>query len=214
MPSLRQCSSLAVAIDRQLLGHLSATKMKISKAPVLLKKAVTMCKSKTGVLTARLLFLASLRRRMATVGVVSHKIHALMAAADRAKAGGDCHKAVVSRKVDKTLPAIHAGEIVDLTHELALFCQEEDGGGSFPDWTLHPIFNDDDNCCYTEEDDDDDVGDVLLDGCDGLHDEPSVIDVIRSNMEVQGLEFNMEDEIDQAADMFIRRFRERMSKSI
>ena len=84
MPSLRQCSALAVAIDRQLLVHLSATKMKISKAPVVLKKAVTMCKSKTGVLAARLLFLASLRRRMATVGVVSHKIHALMAAADAA----------------------------------------------------------------------------------------------------------------------------------
>ncbi|VAI19633.1 unnamed protein product [Triticum turgidum subsp. durum] len=190
MPSLRQCSTL----ERQLLGHLSATKMKIAKAPVLLKKAVTMCKSKTGVLAARLLFLASLRRRMATVGVMSHKIHALMAAADRAKAGGDCHKAVVWHKVEKTLPAIHGGEIVDLTHQLALFCQEKDVGGGFPDWTLHPIFNDDDNCCYV--------------------DEPSVIDVIRSNMEVQGLEFNMEDEIDQAADMFIRRFRERMSKSI
>ncbi|XP_020166546.1 uncharacterized protein [Aegilops tauschii subsp. strangulata] len=210
MPSLRQCSALAVAIDRQLLVHLSATKMKISKAPVVLKKAVTMCKSKTGVLAARLLFLASLRRRMATVGMVSHKIHALMAAADRAKAGGDCDKAVVSRKVEKTLPAIHG---VDLTHQLALFSQEEDGDAGFPDWTLHPIFNDDDNCCYTE-DDDEDVGDVLLDGCDGHHDEPSVIDVIRSNMEVQGLELNMEDEIDQAADMFIRRFRERMSKSI
>ncbi|XP_037438168.1 uncharacterized protein LOC119305868 [Triticum dicoccoides] len=213
MPSLRQCSTLAVAIDRQLLGHLSATKMKIAKAPVVLKKAVTMCKSKTGVLAARLLFLASLRRRMATVGVVSHKIHALMAAADRAKAGGDCHKAVVSHKVDKTLPSIHGGEIVDLKHQLAMFCQEEDGGDICPDWTLHPIFNDDDNCCYTE-DDDEDAGDVLLDGCDGHPDESSVIDVIKSNMEVQGLEFNMENEIDQAADMFIRRFRERMSKSI
>ncbi|KAM3276630.1 hypothetical protein ACQJBY_044816 [Aegilops geniculata] len=206
MPSLRQCSALAVAIDSQLLVHLSATKMKISKAPVVLKKAVTMCKSKTGVLATRLLVLGSLRRRMATVGVVSHKIHALMVAADRAKAGGDCHKALVTRKVEKTPPAIHGGEIVDLTHQLGLFCQEEDGGCGFPDWTLHPIFNDDDNCCYTEEDDD------YL--CDGHHDEPSVIDVIRSNMEVQGLEFNMEDEIDQAADMFIRRFRERMSKSI
>ncbi|KAM3258797.1 hypothetical protein ACQJBY_050528 [Aegilops geniculata] len=213
MPNLRQCSTLAVAIDRQLVGHLSATKMKIAKAPVLLKKAVTMCKSKTDVLAARLLFLASLRRRMATVGVMCHKIHALMAAADRVKAGGDCHKAVVSRKVEKTLPAIHVGEMVDLTNELALFCQEEDGGAVCPDWTLHPIFNDDENCCYTE-DDDEDVGDVLLDGCDGHHNEPSVIDVIKSNMEVQGLEFNMEDEIDQAADMFIRRFRERMSKSI
>ncbi|KAI4988934.1 uncharacterized protein LOC123396143 [Hordeum vulgare subsp. vulgare] len=212
MPSLRQCSTLVVAIDRQLLGHLSATKMKIAKAPVLLKKAVTMCKSKTGVLAARLLMLASLRRRMATVGVMSHKIHALMVAADRAKAGGDCHKAVVPHKLAKTLPANYGGEIVDLTHELSLFSQEEDDGG-FPDWTLHPIFNDDDNCCYPEEDDDV-VGDVLLDGCDGHHDEPSVIDLIRSNREVQGLEFNVEDEIDQAADMFIRRFRERMSKSI
>jgi hypothetical protein len=38
------------------------------------------------------------------------------------------------------------------------------------------------------------------------------MDVIRSIREVEGLEFNMEEEIDQAADMFIRRFRQRMNK--
>ncbi|KAF7059826.1 hypothetical protein CFC21_066680 [Triticum aestivum] len=193
--------------------------MKMSKAPVLLKKAVTMCKSKTGVLAARLLFLASLRRRMATVGVMSHKIHALMAAADRAKAGGDCHKAVVSRKVEKTLPAIHGGEIVDLTHQLALFCQEkDDGDGGCTDRTLHTIFNDDDNnCCYTEDcevGDDEDDGHVLLDECDeDVDDQPLVIDVIRNNREAQGLEFSIDNEIDQAADMFITRFQKRMNQS-
>jgi hypothetical protein len=53
---------------------------------------------------------------------------------------------------------------------------------------------------------------VLLDACHD-EDEPSVMDVIRINREVDGLEFNMEEEIDQAADMFIRRFRERLSKT-
>jgi hypothetical protein len=39
------------------------------------------------------------------------------------------------------------------------------------------------------------------------------MDVIRSNREVEGLEFNMEEEIDQAADLFIRRFRQRLNNS-
>jgi hypothetical protein len=38
-----------------------------------------------------------------------------------------------------------------------------------------------------------------------------VIHVIRSKRELEGLEFNMDDEIDEAAEMFITRFREQMS---
>uniref|UniRef100_A0ACD5Y3B5 Uncharacterized protein n=1 Tax=Avena sativa TaxID=4498 RepID=A0ACD5Y3B5_AVESA len=167
--------------------------MKICKAPVILKKAVTMCKSKTGVLAARLLVLASLRRRMATAGMISHKIHALMVAADHAKPRGDNR-----HKVEK-MSAIHGGEIVDLSHQLALLDKEESDASGCHDWTLHPIFNDDGNCNYIEGYEEDD-------------DEPLVIDMIRSSREVERLEFNMEDDIDQAAEMFIRRFREQMNR--
>ena len=38
------------------------------------------------------------------------------------------------------------------------------------------------------------------------------MDVIRSNQEAEGLEFDMEEDIDQAADMFIRRFRQRLNE--
>jgi hypothetical protein len=89
MRSLMQCSSLVVAIDRYFL---SVTKMKIGKAPTLLKKAVSMCKSKTGVLTTKLLLLASLRRRMAMATVISHKIQALIVTTDQAR-GDNRHKA-------------------------------------------------------------------------------------------------------------------------
>jgi hypothetical protein len=34
---------------------------------------------------------------------------------------------------------------------------------------------------------------------------------IRSNKEVEGLEFNMEQDIDQAADIFIKKFRQQMN---
>lgn len=175
--------------------------MKISKAPELLKKAVTVFKSKTSALRTRLLILASLRRRMATVGALSNRIHALMA--DREKARVDCDKALVLPRVMAGREKPVNGEIVDLSH-LALFDQED--GGGYPDWT-DSLFNDDN--CYTNEDNGDDH-DVLLDAFD---DKPSVIDIIRSNREVEGLEFNIDDEIDQAADMYIRRFHERMNRS-
>ncbi|KQJ90970.1 uncharacterized protein LOC100823110 [Brachypodium distachyon] len=184
--------------------------MKIAKAPGLLKKAAALCKSKTGVLTARLLLLASPRRRMATAGAISHRIHAVMVA-NREKARA-CDRTLVLRR-DEAKPAT-----VDFSHQLALFDTEEYGHGGCPDWTLHPIFNDDggSSCSYTEEDyevdgDDEDAEELLLDASED--DEPSVMDVIRSNREIEGVEFNMEEEIDQAADMFIRRFRERMNQS-
>ncbi|KAK1632251.1 hypothetical protein QYE76_006566 [Lolium multiflorum] len=183
--------------------------MKISKAPQLLKKAAAMCKSKTGVLAGRLLVLAALqRRRMTSVAVISHKIHALVVL-DRERM--DCRKALMLHKVERRPAVIHEDDMAsDLSHQLALFGQETAHGGC-PDWTLHPIFSDDDNS-YTEESNDEDDGDVLLDACHDDDDEPSVMDVIRINREVEGLEFNMEEEIDQAADMFIRRFRKQLSK--
>ena len=98
---------------------------------------------------------------------------------------------------------------------MALFHEED---GVCPNWTLHSIF-DDEKGCYDDEyevDDGHDDDANMFDVCNDDHseDEPSVMDVIRSNREVEGLEFNVEDEIDQAADMFITRFRNRMSQSL
>ncbi|KAM0838775.1 hypothetical protein ACQ4PT_060756 [Festuca glaucescens] len=183
--------------------------MKMAKAPMLIKKAVAMCKSKTGVLAARLLLLASLQsRRMAVVAVISHKIHALVVA-DRQRVDGP--RALVMRKVENRQAVVHGVDMAaDLSHQLALFDQES-GHGGCPDWTLHPIFSGDENC-YIEKCGDEDGGYVLPDACHD-DDEPSVMDVIRINREVEGLEFNMEEDIDQAADMFIRRFRLQLNKS-
>ena len=199
MPSLKQYNSLVFAIDRQLFDHLSATKMKIGKAPALLKKAAAMCKSKTSVYTARLLVLVSLRRRMATVGTISQRIHALTVSNREKDAKVNYHKALMLRKAEK--PTYHGGEMANPSHHLVFFDQEVAAGGC-PDWTLHPIFSDDDDFCYTDEyGSDDDDGD-----------DPSVMTAIRSNQEAD-LEFNMDDDIDLAAEMFIRRFREQMNES-
>ena len=96
-------------IDNFLVASHQQFKMKIGKAPVLLKKAVAMCKSKSGVLAARLLILASLQgRRMATVAVISQKIHALIAA-DRKRV--ECHKSLMLRKSEKRPVVVHGVEM-------------------------------------------------------------------------------------------------------
>ncbi|KAM3258801.1 hypothetical protein ACQJBY_050532 [Aegilops geniculata] len=176
--------------------------MKIGKAPELLKKAVAMCKSKT----TRLLILASLqRRRMAMGAVVSLKIDALIVA-DWERA--DRHKALALQTVEKRPVIIHESDLeANFSRHLAMFGQEN-GHGEWPaDRTL--FNNDHDNYHYTEDDD------VLLDSCDqDDDDEPSVMDLIMSNREVEGMEFNMEEEIDRAADMFIRRFRQRLNEGL
>ncbi|EMS54567.1 hypothetical protein TRIUR3_21309 [Triticum urartu] len=178
--------------------------MKIGKTTEILKKAAAMCKSKT----TRLLVLASLQRcRMAAAAVVSHKIHTRIVA-DRNRV--DCHKPLTLRTIEKRPVIVHGGDLAlagNLSQQLAMLTQEEGHGGCPADRTLHPLFNDDrNNCCYTDDDD------VLLDACDQEDgDELSVMDVIRSNREFEGLEFNREEEIDMAADMFIRRFRQRLN---
>lgn len=181
--------------------------MKFSKAPELLKKAVTAFKIKAEVLHTKLLIMASLRRRMALVGAVSRGIRGFVSSDGREKQArveyGD--RALVLRKAQAASqePAVATadherdGMIVDLSE--VDICDEDDHG--YPDWT-HSLFNDDN--CY---DDDNDYG--VLDALG----ESSVIDIIRSNREVEGLEFNMDEQIDEACDMFIRRFRKRMNSS-
>jgi hypothetical protein len=221
MPSLsRRCRSLVIDLDKHF-AHLSIAKMKIRmQAPELLKKAATSLKSKTAVLRTRLLILASLRRRMALVGEVSRGIHALVSSSDgrRAKQATtkvDCYdhalmlrKAMVVVSEDDKEAVFgpgHGGMVADLS-DMAVF---DEHGHGFPDWT-QALF-DEDNCCYVA---DEDVEENADDHCDpDSLEEPSVIEVIRSNREVQGLEFNMDEEIDNACDMFIRRFRSRMNQS-
>uniref|UniRef100_A0A0E0M388 Uncharacterized protein n=1 Tax=Oryza punctata TaxID=4537 RepID=A0A0E0M388_ORYPU len=193
--------------------------MKIGKAPELLKKAATIVRSKASTVRARLLIVASLRRRMAMIGAISHRIHALMVEKEKARVDyyhnkNHDGKALALRKV-----VVHDEMVItDHDHhlrELAMFDQEDHHG--YTDHWTHSLFNDDDTCYSDDQDecgDDDDVHGVLFGAFDDVDDEPSVIDIIRSNREDEGLEFNIDDEIDQAADMFIRRIRNRMNRSI
>ncbi|KAL6656311.1 hypothetical protein ACP70R_007137 [Stipagrostis hirtigluma subsp. patula] len=211
--------SFEFVLDRHLHQLISTSKMRISNAPELVKKAAAAVKSKTGALRAKLLFLASLRRRMAMGGAVSRRIHALVSSPDgrerqaRVEYGGQAlalrkalAAAAAAAEVDE--PAgDHGGVVLDL-YEAAMFDEEDHG---YPDWT-QSLF-DDDNCFDVEDEEEDghdqhDFHDVAAD------DETSVVEIIRSNREVEGLEFNMEDDIDEACDMFIRRFRSRMNRSI
>ncbi|GJM98312.1 hypothetical protein PR202_ga15308 [Eleusine coracana subsp. coracana] len=192
-------------------------KMKIrNQAPGLLKKAATSFKSKADVLRTKLIILASLRRRMALVAAVSRRIHTLVSSDGPAKqARMDYYDralmlrkamAAVSEDHETVRGPGHAGMVVVDASEMAM--SDEDAHG-FLDWT-QSLF-DDDNCYVADEDDVEEEDDDLV--LDDAPDEPSVIEVIRSNREVQGLEFNMDEEIDEACDMFIRRFRSRMNRS-
>ncbi|PUZ71492.1 hypothetical protein GQ55_2G317600 [Panicum hallii var. hallii] len=219
MPGLEHKNSFVNLLDKQL-HKLSTSKMRISKsAPNLLKKAATSVKSKTDALRTKLVFVASLRRRLAMVCAMSRQIHAL------SKLNGQAEK---QARVE------HGGKALITTHKAATAAGEEPAAGDhggraplgmfevavfeeayhgYPDWTSS--FFDDDHCYNDEEDgvhDDDDDREELdvVDALDG----PSVIEIIKSNREAQGLEFNMDDEIDEACDMFIRRCRSQMNLSL
>ncbi|CAL5082287.1 unnamed protein product [Urochloa decumbens] len=180
--------------------------MKISKsAPNLMKKAVTSFKSKAEALRTKLVILASLRRRMAMACSASRQIHTLVASGGRQEKQGMLEhgsKALALHKVAAT-----SKEPTGM-FEVAMY---EEGYYGYPEWT-NSIFDDDK--CYNDEEDveDDEEQDDDLD-VDVFVDEPSVIEIIRSSREAEGLEFNMEDDIDEACDMFIRRCRSRLNLS-
>lgn len=233
---MRHSSSLANLVDRQL-HNLSTSKMKISKsAPDLLKKAVTSIKSKTDALRTKLIILASLRRRMAIVAAVSRKVHTLVSssssqekmAADRrrhSRALALSNKAMATPSEGPPATTGGGGERGGSNNkahlslfEIAVFDEDDDHvyrGDHY--WTSSSLFDDGNYRCSNEEEEEDvhqeDGADDLDDVLGALH-EPSVIEVIRSNREAEGLKFNIDDEIDEACDMFIRRCRSRMDLSL
>ncbi|CAL5087402.1 unnamed protein product [Urochloa decumbens] len=207
MPSLDHCRSLEIILEKHLYQVSTFSKMRMFKAPELLKKAVTVFKSKTDALRTKLLVMAPLRRKMEMVRAISHRIHVLVSS-DREKQTrleyGDKTLVLLKAATGIQEPSDHGHDgVIDLS-EVEMF--EEDGHGH-PDWT-HSLFNDDN---YINDDDGDEGRDDH--GVHDVLDEPSVIDVIRCNREVEGLEFSMDDDIDRACDMFIRRFRTRMNRS-
>ncbi|CAL5087407.1 unnamed protein product [Urochloa decumbens] len=202
MSGMRHNSSLVNLLDKRLHQLPTSKMMKISKsAPNLVKKAVTSFKSKADALRTKLIILASLRRRMAMACAASRQIHALVAS------GGGREKPGMLEHDSKAL-ALHKATTAMSKEPSGMFevTMYEKGYHGYPEWT-NSLF-DDDNCYNDEEDVQDD--DLYV---DAFVDEPSVIEIIRSSREAEGLEFNMEDDIDEACDMFIRRCRSRMNLS-
>ncbi|CAL5073404.1 unnamed protein product [Urochloa decumbens] len=211
MSSLRHNNSLANLLNNQL-HKLSTSKMRISKsAPNLLKKAATLVKNKTDALRAKLIFVASLRRRLAMVCAMSRQMHALVKSDGRKKQGRmeNPRKSLMMHKVmamsEEPSAGDHSGKIHLGLFELAML--EEDYHG-YPD-SGNSLFDDGSyyNCEVNSSEDEHDDLDV------DDFDETSVIEIIRSNREAEGLEFYMDDDIDEACEMFIRRCRGRMNLS-
>ncbi|CAL5004996.1 unnamed protein product [Urochloa decumbens] len=175
------------------------------QAAEFLRKTAGALRGKAAVLRARLLFLASPRRRMAVVAGISRQIRALTPRQDKA-AAAQCRCTAVAPPVAEG-DGDGDGSVVGLPELARLFEQvAADEGGEYPDdWalTLRSLFDDESN----KRRSDDGGGFAVVDEDD---DEPSVMDVIRSRREGDGVEFRMEQEIDEAADMYIARVRRRI----
>ncbi|KAK1606688.1 hypothetical protein QYE76_030361 [Lolium multiflorum] len=188
-------------------------KAKISMAAELLRKALRALRGKASVLRARILFLASLRRRTAMVGVASRHLRVLMRGRQR-DAVDDHRKALApstAAAVEDEQVQPHGVDAAGLS-ELFQEIVGDNNDGGYPDWT-HSLFDDDDD----DQDGDVDEEEERGGGCEAVDedrlavDEPSVMDIIRRRREGDGVEFNVDEEIDQAADMFIWRVRSRMN---
>lgn len=157
-------------------------------------------KSKTSALKNRLIIFGLLRNKRVLMSAISHKIHALIAREKDGENGTasaeECNKALVLYNAAKN----EAPPSNTSTRALELMGDEEeeegdgddDGDDSYPD-LRHSLFD--------LEDEEDDDG---LDNGTG-----SVIDIVRNSKE-DASNFSLEDEIDNVADLFIRRFHKQM----
>ncbi|OAY76676.1 uncharacterized protein LOC109727884 [Ananas comosus] len=153
-------------------------------------KARTMAvKNKTAALKTRLMILGFLRNKKVMMSTISHKIHALMSQ-DKVRLSGPTNennnKAIVLRNssIDERKADYEELKFVDYIEE------DDDDDYDSPDLT-HSLFD-------LDDEDEEDYGLVESTG--------SVIELVRNSRQ----EFNLEDEIDHVADMFIRKIHKQM----
>ncbi|CAL5067280.1 unnamed protein product [Urochloa decumbens] len=165
-------------------------KQMVSAIVAAVKAKSTAVRVKTSALKTRLLIFGILRNKKLLMAAINTKIHAIMGQQDKqeqdpqaaAGDGDDDKKAIVLY----TPPSYSFSSELG-THEVEAAQEEEE---SDDEYLSHRLF--------AEEEEDDEL--VSAPG--------SVIDVMRGAREREGgegAEFSLEDEIDQVADVFIRR---------
>ncbi|KAH7670099.1 Mss4/translationally controlled tumor-associated TCTP domain-containing protein [Dioscorea alata] len=153
-------------------------------------------KSKTSAMKNRLIIFGLLRNKKVLMSAISHKIHALIAQEKDGENGTasaeEYNKALVLYNTAKNEapPNNTSTEALELMGDEDE--EEEEDGDSYPD-LRHSLFD--------LEDEEDDDG---LDNGTG-----SVIDIVRNSKE-DASNFRLEDEIDNVADLFIKRFHKQM----
>lgn len=122
---------------------------------------------------------------------LSHKIHTILGHDDiRDDDDADNHsKAIVLYDAANA----HSSQY-QASGSVAMAAEVEEEDDKYPDLT-HSMFN---------EEDDYDMDDAKLQAAGG-----SIIDMMRNSKE-EGEEFKLEEEIDEAADLFIKRFRKQI----
>eukprot|EP00268_Persea_americana_P013401 TRINITY_DN15871_c0_g1_i2.p1 TRINITY_DN15871_c0_g1~~TRINITY_DN15871_c0_g1_i2.p1 ORF type:complete len:197 (+),score=45.98 TRINITY_DN15871_c0_g1_i2:97-687(+) len=165
----------------------------ISALGSLIKAKSIAVKSKTNAMKARIIIFGLLKNKKVLLPALSHKIHALLGHVKRGGEGGDDD--------DENKKIVVCDSMADEAPSNA--CR-----------TL-AVIDDGDNYNDGEEEDDDD-DDKYPDLTHSLFDElefddgsGSVVDLVRKSRE-DGSDFNLEDEIDHVADVFIRRFHRQM----
>ncbi|KAJ9683137.1 hypothetical protein PVL29_018931 [Vitis rotundifolia] len=140
-------------------------------------------KSKTSALKTRLLVFSLLRNKKVLMASISHKLHALVG--QQEKTEDDQSKAIVvyNAMANESLSSPVCTESVQMEE---YYGYDEEGDEKYPDLT-HSLF--------------DSGGEQEVGG--------SVIEMVRNSKE-QGENFVLEDEIDQVADLFIKRFHKQM----
>lgn len=167
---------------KQIIGVITS----IAKA----KSSLALKTTKMGALKSRLVILSLLRNKKVLLSTISHKLHALVAGQhdhdgeDMNRISNDINEEDESKAIviyNNAMQNYQSGS----TNEYYM-AEVEDDDSKCPDLT-HSLFDDDD-------DDDQDGGGG------------SVIERVRHSKEEEGEEFILEDEIDQVADLFIKKF--------
>ncbi|KAJ0973501.1 hypothetical protein J5N97_021460 [Dioscorea zingiberensis] len=157
-------------------------------------------KSKTSAMKSRLILFGLLRNKKVLMSAISHKIHALMGMEKDGETGTDSasaedyNKALVLYNAAKNEapPSTSNTETLEYTGG-----EDGDGDGDDDDDDSYPDLR---HSLFDLEDEEDDG----LDNGTG-----SVIDLVRNSKE-DASDFRLEDEIDNVADLFIKRFHKQM----
>ncbi|KAK9117755.1 hypothetical protein Sjap_016702 [Stephania japonica] len=187
----------------------------------MVKAKSTALKGKTSAIKTRLIIFSLMKNKKVLMGAISHKLHALIGNSSSSSSNNnnkstddDDDQDKIKNAIDDADPEEGDDELIDHADQVSKAIDDVEINGSCSVGATDEYYSNNPPIMVAMDDEDKypDLTHSLFDSEEEEEEESgtSVIDLVRNSKQINANDFSLEDQIDEVADLFIKRFHRRI----